>query len=329
MYTEILSRLSGAKLNKWKSFLAKVDLVADSLIEKTVIVWNGEEIAATGSRYSNILKLIAVDPMYRGEDLTSTVISELRRDAFNEGYRSLFLYTKPQNETVFNSLFFSTIARTDKVVLLEDKRDGIANFVNSLPRVNISGVIGSIVMNCNPFTLGHQYLAERAAAECDHLYIFVLSEDRSTFSFDDRFEMAKLGTRHLNNVSILPTGPYLISAATFPTYFLKERDKVVDTQCALDIEIFTRYFVPALGIKRRYVGSEPMSMLTNKYNDALKQYLPQEGVEVIEIERKTCVGEPISASRVRNLISKMNFGELNALLPQTTIDYIREKGYIK
>ncbi|MBR4034985.1 MAG: hypothetical protein IKJ04_09265, partial [Clostridia bacterium] len=148
MYTEILSRLSGAKLNKWKSFLAKVDLVADSLIEKTVIVWNGEEIAATGSRYSNILKLIAVDPMYRGEDLTSTVISELRRDAFNEGYRSLFLYTKPQNETVFNSLFFSTIARTDKVVLLEDKRDGIANFVNSLPRVNISGVIGSIVMNC-------------------------------------------------------------------------------------------------------------------------------------------------------------------------------------
>ena len=328
MYTEIVSRLSGAKLNKWESFLAAADLVSDSLIEKTVIVWNDDEIAATGSRYNNILKLIAVDPIHRGEDLTSTVISELRRDAFNEGYRSLFLYTKPQNETIFNSLFFSTIARTDKVALLEDKKDGIKNFISALSRSDVSGVIGSIVMNCNPFTLGHQYLIERAAAECDHLYVFVLSEDISEFSFHDRFEMVRLGTSHVSNVSILPTGPYLISSATFPTYFLKDRDKATDVQCALDIEIFAKYFVPAFGITRRYVGSEPLSTLTNSYNKALNEYIPNKGVELIEIDRKKIGDEPISASRVRKLLDKKKLDELGLLIPQTTLQYLTDKGLI-
>ena len=32
---------------------------------------------------------------------------------------------------------------------------------------------GGIVMNCNPFTLGHRYLIEYAAARVDYLYIFV------------------------------------------------------------------------------------------------------------------------------------------------------------
>ncbi len=328
MYTEITSKLSGSKLEKWLSFIAASDLKADSLIEKTVILWDGERIAATGSRYNNILKLIAVDPSYRGEDLTSTVISELRRDAFNDGYRSLFLYTKPQNETIFTSLFFYPIAKTEDLVLLEDKRDGIKQFIGTLPLASVSGKIGSIVMNCNPFTLGHQYLIEVAARECKHLYVFVLSEDKSTFSTEDRIEMVKLGTSHLSNVSVVQTGPYLISSATFPTYFLKDRDNVADVQCRLDIEVFTKNFVPKLGITRRYVGSEPLSALTNTYNEALKKHLPQKGVELIEIERKAVGNEPISASRARRLIADNKLDELMLLLPETTINYLRKKGYI-
>ena len=329
MYTEIIQRLSGSKLKKWEYFISQMGLAPDLLIEKTLLLWDGDEIIATGSRYNNILKLIAVDPFYQGNDLTSTVISELRRDAFADGYRSLFLYTKPENEAIFSSLFFYPIASTDRVLLLEDKKDGISQFVAGLPRADKCGKIGSIVMNCNPFTLGHQYLIERAASECDHLYVFVLSEDRSEFAASDRIEMVRLGTSHIENLSVLPTGSYLISSATFPTYFLKNRDNIADAQCGLDIAIFSKYFVPALGITHRFVGSEPISALTAAYNKALACNLPQKGVEVIEVERKEHNGEPISASRVRQLIEEKNFEGLNALLPQTTIDFIRQKRYIK
>ena len=325
MYTEIVSSLSGMKLEKWKSFIFDTGLNDDNLIEKTVIVWNNDDIAAVGSRYNNILKLIAVDSAHRGEDLTSTVISELRKDAFNDGYRSLFLYTKPQNESIFSSLFFYTLAKTNEVVLLEDKKDGLSQFVSSLPKSMSAGRIGAIVMNANPFTLGHQYLVETAARKCDHLYIFVLSEDKSEFSSADRFEMVKLGTKHLDNVSVLPTGPYLISSATFPTYFLKDRDNATEVQCKLDVEIFVKYFVPALGITHRYVGSEPLSPLTNAYNRALKDNLPKSGVALREIDRKTSGGEPISASRVRKLLEAKEKDELSLLLPLTTINYLTKK----
>ena len=325
MYTEIVSSLSGMKLEKWKSFISDAGLNDDNLIEKTVIVWNDNEIAAAGSRYNNILKLIAVDSAHRGEDLTSTVISELRKDAFNDGYRSLFLYTKPQNESIFSSLFFYPLAKTSEVVLLEDKKNGLNQFVSSLPKSMSVGRIGAIVMNANPFTLGHQYLVETAARECDHLYVFVLSEDKSEFSSADRFEMAKLGTKHLDNVSVFPTGPYLISSATFPTYFLKDRDNATEVQCKLDIEIFVKYFVPALGITHRYVGSEPLSPLTNAYNRALKDNLPKSGVELIEIDRKTSGDEPISASRVRKLLEAKAKDVLSLLLPETTINYLIKK----
>lgn len=53
--------------------------------------------------------------------------------------------------------------------------------------------IGSIVMNCNPFTLGHRYLVEEASRQSDLLYIFVVEEDKSDFPFEDRFNMVKAG----------------------------------------------------------------------------------------------------------------------------------------
>jgi len=328
MYSEIISTLLGTKFEKWQTFLRKSQLVPDPLVDKTVILWDGDNIAATGSRYDNILKLIAVDESYRGDDLTSTVISELRRDAFNEGYRNLFLYTKPQNNMIFSSLFFYPIAETEKILLLEDKKNGIGDFIASLPRAKTSQNIGSVVMNCNPFTLGHQYLIETAAKECSHLYVFVLSEDKSEFSAEDRIEMVKLGTGHLSNVIVLPTGPYLISSATFPSYFLKDRDRIGEAQSHLDIEIFLKYYAPSLHITRRYVGTEPFSALTDAYNNELKEYLPRKGIEVIEIERKASNGVPISASRVRNLIDNKELDKLASLLPQTTIDFLKLKGFI-
>jgi len=322
MEIELCTKLIGRKLNMWKELLEKASLEADLSIQKTVLVWEGDNLIATGSRQENILKCIAVDESHRGEDLTATVLSELQKDAFSSGYKHLFLYTKPQNAAMFTSLFFYEIAKTDKVLLMENRRDGIGEFLKAFPKNNTGGKIGSIVMNANPFTLGHRYLVEKAAEECDRVYVFVLSEDKSEFSFEDRFAIVKEGTKDIKNVTVLPTGPYLISSATFPTYFLRERDKADEVKCALDIEIFVNHFAPHFGITHRYVGTEPISKMTDMYNRALIKKLPEKNIEVIEITRAENEGEAISASRVRALIREGKMEKVKALVPETTYNHL-------
>jgi [citrate (pro-3S)-lyase] ligase len=249
-------------------------------------------------------------------------VTELRKDAFEDGHSHLFLYTKPSNKYIFSSLFFYPIAETDKVLFMENKRDGISSFLDSLPIAENGGRNGMIVMNCNPFTLGHQYLIEKAAFECDNLYVFVLSEEGDGFSAKDRFEMVKLGTSHLKNVTVLQTGPYLISSATFPTYFLKNRDSADEVLCDVDIEIFLKYFVSKFGINVRYVGTEPLSAMTNIYNETLRKRLPEAGVELVEIERKEIDSTPISASAVRKHIRTGEISQVEKIVPKTTYNYL-------
>jgi len=325
MDIELCGRLQGARKEKWAAFLSRAGLEADEQTESTVLVWDEGEIIATGSRMGNLLKCIAVDEFRQGEGLTATLLTQLRQDAFSHGHSHLFLYTKPKNEFMFSSLFFYPIAKTDTVLLMENRKDGIKSFLNTLPEGGGEGVVGAAVMNCNPFTKGHRYLIETAAKECDRLYVFVLSEDKSEFSAADRMEMVKLGTADLSNVTVLPTGPYLISSATFPTYFLKDRESAEQVHCLLDIEIFTKYYAPKFGITRRYVGTEPLSQMTNQYNDALKAHLPQKGIALREIPRLEQGGDPVSASAVRAALAAHDTATLEKFLPETTARYLQEK----
>ena len=322
MYIELLSELNGTKLNIWKEFLANSSLTPDSLINRTVLIWDNDTLVATGSRYESVLKCMAVDEKRQGEGLTATLVTALRNDAFSEGIRHLFLYTKPKNKLIFEDLFFYPVAQTEDVLLMEDKKDGINKFLDGFKENNTSGKTGCIVMNCNPFTLGHLYLAESAAKECDRLYIFVVSEDKSTFSAKDRIEMVKRGTAHIQNAVVLPTGPYLISSATFPTYFLKEKESIAEIKCLLDIEIFARYYAKKFNIAMRFAGTEPLSQSTAQYNEAMRKFLPSHGIDFKEIPRLEKSGAPISASRVRSLIDSKKTKELKDLLPDTTYDFL-------
>ena len=328
MEMEVLSRLRGTKRHMWQELLQRSGLTADESAEQTVLLWDDDRLAAAGSRQGNLLKCIAVDPDRQGDGLTATLLTALRQEAFRDGHRHLFLYTKPENRAIFSSLFFYPIAQTEKVLLMEDQKDGIRRFLEGLPVRSCSGDVGSVVMNCNPFTLGHRWLIETAAASCEHLYVFVLSEDKSRFSAADRLEMVRLGTADLSNVTVLPTGPYLISSATFPTYFLKERDSAPDIHCALDLEIFTRYFVPRFSITHRFVGTEPLSPATGRYNDALKAHLPPRGVSLLELPRPEQAGQPVSASAVRALLDSGDISSVRALVPPTTFDYLQARGLL-
>ena len=328
MYVELLSKLNKTRLDAWKNLLKNSSLEPDASVEKTVLVWDNDILVGTGSIDGNLLKCIAVDNSHRGEGITATIITSLKKEAFSKGIDHLFLYTKPKNIMMFSDLFFYPVAQTDKVLLMEDKKNGVNKFLEQFPAVSNTGRIGCIVMNCNPFTLGHRYLIESAAKDCDHLYIFVVSEDKSRFSAEDRIEMVRQGTAHLPHVSVLPTGPYLISSATFPTYFLESRDNATQVQCLLDIEIFVKYYAPRFNITTRYVGTEPISPMTNQYNMALKEILPKHNIALKEIPRLEISGTPISASQVRALIDSNNTEALKALLPDTTYNFLASKNLI-
>lgn len=318
MEVELIDILKGRKKQHWQEFLKKSRLEPDERKDSTVLIWEDGELVATGSRLGNLLKCIAVDSHHQGEGLTGTLLTHLRQDAFSHGHKHLFLYTKPSNKYLFSSLFFYPIVQTEQVLLMENQPKGIEQFLSSLDVPCKTGKIGSLVMNCNPFTLGHRYLIETAAKECDWVYVFVLSEEQPPFPAADRLMLVKEGTRDLPNVTVHPTGPYLISSATFPTYFLPNREQASEVQCLLDMAIFTNYYIPKFGITTRYVGTEPLSPMTQQYNDALRQHLP---IQLREIPRLEISGQPVSASAVRAMMDGAP-EQLETLVPPTTLHYL-------
>ncbi len=307
---------------QWETLLKKTGLQPEAVPEYTVLVWDDGALTATGSRDGNLLKYLAVDPARQGENLLATVLTQLRQNAFAEGLTHLFLYTKPRNRILLQNLFFYPVAQTRDVLLMEDRKDGLRQYLDSLPRFPEAKTTGAVVMNCDPFTNGHQYLIETAAKDCDRLYVFVLSEDRGHFPAKDRLALVKAGTAHLDHVTVVETGPYLISAATFPTYFLPNRDQAGEVRCQLDIAVFAEKLAPALGITRRYVGTEPFSAMTEDYNRILSEQLPGHGITLVQVPRMELDGCAVSASRVRKLLKEGKPEAVQALVPPTTYAYL-------
>ena len=180
-------------------------------------------------------------------------------------------------------------------------------------------------MNCNPFTLGHQYLVEYAAARVVKLYIFVVEEDKSEFPFADRFELVKQGVKNFSNVEVLPSGKFIISQQTFSGYFNKAKLQDVAVDSSEDVEIFGKEIAPELGITIRFAGEEPKDNVTRQYNETMKEILPRYGVEFCEIPRKNFGDEPISASSVRAAIKSNDINKVRSLVPDTTFNYLLEK----
>ncbi len=309
---------------QWEQLLRKTGLQPEAAPEYTVLVWENDALIATGSRDGNLLKYLAVDPARQGEDLTATVLTQLRQDAFRRGIDHLFLYTKPRNRLLLQNLFFYPVAQTKTVLLMEDRKDGLRQYLAALPRFPEAKTIGAAVMNCDPFTNGHRYLIETAAKDCDRLYVFVLSEDRGHFPAKDRLALVQAGTADLHNVTVVETGPYLISAATFPTYFLPNRDQAGAAQSQLDLTIFTQQLAPALGITRRYVGTEPFSALTEDYNRSLAKHLPAHGITLVQVPRLEQAGCAVSASRVRRLLKEGDPAQIRELVPPATYAYLSQ-----
>ena len=282
---------------------------------------NGE-IIATGSCFGSTLRCFAVSKAHQGEGLLNQVVTQLIDFQASRGQFRLFLYTKPEAARFFGDLGFHEIARVaGKLVFMENRRNGFPDYLKQLEQTRREGVSAAVVMNANPFTLGHQYLAEKASAACDTLHLFIVSEDRSLFPFSVRRQLVEAGTAHLPNVVLHDCGPYIISSATFPSYFLKDETDVIEGQARLDVEIF-KQIAGTLNISSRWAGEEPFSKVTRLYNRVMAEELPKAGIRFAEVPRAEASGSVISASTVRGCLKNGDFKTLEKLVPAGTLEYL-------
>ena len=323
--------------------LGEVDLYLAALSEDGVIL-------AGGGLQRDILECLAVSAEARSLGLSVPLISRLISVASERGYTNVKVFTKPENLSVFESLGFKLLAQAPKAILLENGR-GVTDYCAYLRAHQAPGVI---VMNANPFTLGHRYLVEQTdfstrpsglgrndnnpatglgrndkffvissdahRAESRNLVIIPVKEEASRFPYAERLAMIRSGAGDWADV--VEGSDYQISAATFPTYFLKDLSDAAETQMRLDIDLFGRHIAPALSARVRFVGSEPVDPLTARYNALMKELLPSYGVDVVEIPRLMDAEGPVTATRVRALLDAGCFKAASALTPASTWPYL-------
>jgi [citrate (pro-3S)-lyase] ligase len=292
---------------------------------------DGSILAGAGIK-ADIIKCVAVAPSARSEGFMLPLLSRIVSEAAAKGILNLKVFTKPENQEIFESIGFKVLASAPKAILMENGRGlekyceylyGICHasgseklFFGTVPEKPIfhcqrkpdARKCGVIVMNANPFTLGHKYLIEKALEQVDRLFVIPVKEDASAFPYSERLAMIRA---HADaRITVLEGSDYCISAATFPTYFLKDLSDAAETQMTLDIDLFERHIMPALGATVRFVGSEPLDPLTARYNALMHN--------AVVIPRLNA----ISASRVRAAIEAGDYASAAALCPVTTHPYL-------
>lgn len=306
-----------------EDFLGRNGLRLEEVDLYMAVLSDDGEILAGGGLSRDVIKCIAVSGTARSLGLSVPLVSRLVSVAAERGFTNVKVFTKPENQAVFESLGFRLLAAAPQAVLMENGR-GLEDYCAYLRGHRADGVI---VMNANPFTLGHRFLVEQASMSFRapegrrNLVVLPVKEEASRFPYAERLEMIRRGCEGIADV--VEGSDYQISAATFPTYFLKNLSDASETQMRLDLDLFGRHIAPALGATVRFVGSEPADPLTARYNALMKEILPSYGVQVVEIKRlKSSNGRFVSASRVREQLDRGRYSAAKALTPASTWPYL-------
>lgn len=292
----------------------------------------GPRLVACAGLAEGVVKCVAIDSACRGERLALKLMDELMAVAMERGQSHLFLYTRCGCAALFEGCGFHRLVEVPgHAVLLENTPVGIRWYCDRLRALRHEGRrIGSVVLNANPFTLGHLHLARQARAQCDWLHVFVVGEDASRISYVDRLDLVRKGLAGLDRITVHEGSPYLISRATFPGYFIKDACVVDACATAMDLLLFRTYLAPALGITHRYVGDEPFCELTRRYNADMRTWLEGDfnglpPVQAVELPRLEVAGGPVSASGVRRLLDQGAFDRMAPLVPASTLACLRAR----
>ncbi|SDK28197.1 [citrate (pro-3S)-lyase] ligase [Aliiruegeria lutimaris] len=322
-----------AERREIKKLLGACDLLYEQGIETFVVCRDRDRLVACAGLQQNVIKGVAILPEYRGTALSLTLVSEITYLAHSHGYATLFVYTEPKNAEFFRGCgFYDLVEMPDTVVLMENTPIGIKSYCKQLQKHRVEGEkIGCVVANANPFTYGHRYLVEQAAKACDWLHLFMVREDVSLFSYQDRYYLAEENILGIPNLTLHPGSQYMVSRATFSCYFLKDQGIVGKCHTAVDLLMFRNHIAPALGITHRFVGTEPFCPTTNKYNSDMMVWLQDEvrgsgpAIKVVEIPRTEFNGTAISASEVRRHLYEGDLDSIRNLVPPATFELLKTK----
>ena len=282
------------------------------------------ELIATAARDRNIFKMICIREDYRGGHCLGELVTALINSCAYTDLENYFVFTSPERMSSFEQMNFNPLVTEPEVCLLE-YGNGLERYLARHRDLVREGDNGAVVMNCNPFTNGHLYLIEQAASQVDHLYVFVVREDRSTFPFRVRERLVREGTQHIGNLTVLDTSDYAISHVTFPAYFLKEEDNAQLLQMRTDLMLFARRIAPFFHITKRFVGSEPYCRTTRMYCEMMHQVLAEHRIATVQMLRKQQDGQPISAYRVRESLKQEAFTALKDLVPPCTFAFLQSE----
>ena len=302
-----------------EAFYARAGIRLDRGVTALYGAFEAETPLALGGIAGNAIRSLAVEESRQGEGILPALVTQLYQQMRESGISNVFVVTKPVYAPLFASLCFNELAQTQDAALLESSNTAFSRYLDKLPQAE-----GAVVMNADPFTLGHRFLIETASAQCKRLNVFVLSSGASHVPAAVRLRLVREGCRELANVQVVEGGDYIISGATFPDYFFKDKNEAALAYARLDATLFARRIAPACGISARFVGEEPLDPMTAAYNETLCAILPEHGTAVRVIPRKTIGTSPISASRVRALWREGRYDEIAPLVPETTLAYIRE-----
>ena len=284
-------------------------------------LFENSQLVGCGARAGYVLKMLAITPSHQGTDALGGLVTKLILSAISAGHDTVFVFTLPQNVASFEALNFRLLVTHGQAALLEHG-PGLEAYLAGHASQITQGYNGAVVINGNPFTLGHLHLVEYAAQRVDRLYLFVVREDRSVFPFAVRFRLAQEATAHLRNVTVLDTSRYAVSAGTFPAYFLKRLDEVAAAQMQIDLRLFAQRIAPPFHIACRFVGQEPLCQTTAAYNKMMAEVLEAHAIQWVELPRILAGGLPISASRAREAFAANDIATLRGLVPPATLEFL-------
>ncbi|WP_153369264.1 nucleotidyl transferase family protein [Candidatus Phytoplasma sacchari] len=324
-------------LKKIEKILKEEDLKKDLVEEYAVIFSNDKnEIAAFIGRYANNLRCLVVKKKFRQYNISNILVDFMSKRIYKLNFREIFVFTKFDNLNIFENLGFKSIFHNDKFCFLTNRYDLFEKYLDylslnkiKLNHYKINTFNSVIVMNSNPFTKGHYFLIQNAIKQSQFVYIILVREELSLFTYEQRREMVKLGIKDLKNVKIIEGSNYLISKNVFPSYFFKSQEESSLEQMHLDSFIFSDFIAPRLDVKRRFVGSEPFSRTTELYNNVMKKIFLNKGLELIIIPRILFKTRAISATIVRKLFIKGEFQKIKKLVPLSTFNFLKNLNYLE
>ncbi|QVK21128.1 GNAT family N-acetyltransferase [Mycoplasmatota bacterium] len=302
-----------------KDILESNNLSFDDDIDLTLIAVD-KEIIGTVSISGNIIKCLSVLEKHQGKGVATALVNKVIKYLETKDIYHYFAYSKEDNYDIFTGLGMKEVVTVDSITLFEGGVNNISDYLLDIKeKYHLDKEYASIVMNLNPLTNGHLYLIEKASKENENVLVFVVEEDKSEFPFKFRYELCKRVAKRFSNVTVIPSTVYMISKATFSTYFIKDKGLINELFAKIDFEIFKKYFVKIFNIKKRYIGTEPICAVTNSYNKVMLS----DGFEVILVERKKLKDKYISASIVRELL-KIDINLIKEYVPRETYEMLND-----